>query len=86
MTIPTPPPSGARPPSATLSDRSLATLLLDSSPWLSCEECFEHLDRYAEAVVAGRPTDPTFAVHLLACPACAEEAESMVDLLGDLVG
>ena len=66
-----------------LSDRAVAALLLDSRPWLSCEECFDLLDVHAEAVVDQRPTNKALLVHLDACPACAEEAGSMVALVTD---
>ena len=58
-------------------------LLLDTTPWLSCEECFDRLDTYAEAVV----DDPAFedlamGRHLRGCAACAEEAAALVELVG----
>lgn len=59
------------------------SLTLDTEPWLSCEECFDLMDSYAEAVVAG--TEPRrrhdMEVHLRACPACFQEVESLVALL-----
>ncbi|MEI2669990.1 MAG: hypothetical protein V9G13_02405 [Marmoricola sp.] len=60
----------------------LDKLLLDTSPYLSCDECFERLDRYAERVVADpQHADLPMQVHLNACGACAEEAETLIDLL-----
>jgi hypothetical protein len=66
-----------------LSRAAVESLTLDTEPWLSCEECFELMDSYAEAVVSG--AEPRrrhdIEVHLRACPACFEEVESLVDLL-----
>ena len=68
-----------------LSDEAVRALTLSTEPWLSCEDCFELTDEFAELVL----TDPGTAamapmfVHLRACPACAEEAESLVVLLAE---
>lgn len=70
-----------RPPDV-LSERSVDALLRDTTPWLSCDECFERLDAYAEAVASGRPAhDRAMDRHLGACPACDEEARSLIELL-----
>lgn len=53
-------------------------------PELTCEECFEALDRYAELVVAGENANasvPGMRAHLEGCPACREDFESLRDLL-----
>jgi anti-sigma factor RsiW len=47
---------------------------------LSCETCFELLDRYVEAELAGTDpdaVDPAMSAHLRACPACREDHESL---------
>lgn len=68
--------------SPSLAPQTIARLLLSTVPWLSCDDCFERIDRYAEAHVSEQPdADRHMAVHLLGCPSCAEEAESLVDLL-----
>jgi hypothetical protein len=57
-----------------------------AGPELSCEECFEHLDRYVEIEVSGGGADAAIAgmsAHLRGCPACAEDHESLVSLLRD---
>jgi hypothetical protein len=70
-----------RPPEL-LSQASVNALLRDTTPWLSCEECFERMDAYAEAVVRGGPAhDAAMDRHLSACPACEEEAQSLIELL-----
>jgi hypothetical protein len=53
-------------------------------PELTCEECFEHLDRYVEIEAGGRDADaeiPGMGSHLAGCPACAEDHESLLALV-----
>ncbi len=65
-----------------LTPRHVSALLQDTTPWLSCEECFERMDTYAEAVVRDPAhTDEAMAAHLRGCAACDEEAQSLVQLL-----
>lgn len=57
-------------------------LLLDTSPYLSCDECFEQLDVYVEQLAANpQHVDKPMQVHLHGCGACAEEADTLLDLL-----
>lgn len=59
-------------------------LLGPSGPELTCEECFEHLDRYVELGVSGLDADaavPGMSAHLRGCPACGEDHESLRALL-----
>jgi anti-sigma factor RsiW len=61
-------------------ERLLHALLGPEGPELSCEQCFEQLDRYVELEVAGADADaavPGMHAHLEGCPACAEEHESL---------
>lgn len=47
---------------------------------LTCEECFDVLDVYVEAELAGDDADllvPGMHAHLQGCPACAEEHDSL---------
>ena len=61
--------------------RLIAALLGPTGPELTCEECFEQLDRYVDLTLAGRDADravPGLSSHLLGCPACAEDYESLL--------
>jgi hypothetical protein len=52
-------------------------------PGLSCEACFDQLDRYVELELAGTNADaaiPGMREHLQACPACSEDHISLRDL------
>ncbi len=62
----------------------LARLLGPGRPELTCEQCFEELDRYVEFEVAGADAAskiPGMQAHLEGCPACAEDYESLKDLV-----
>ncbi|GAB0106846.1 hypothetical protein JMUB6875_58360 [Nocardia sp. JMUB6875] len=60
----------------------LARLLLDTSPYLSCDDCFDRLDEYVERCLAEpHHQDPAMTTHLAGCGACAEEAAALRDLL-----
>jgi hypothetical protein len=64
--------------------RLLARLTGPPGPELSCEECFEQLDRYVERELAGSDADaaiPGMRAHLEGCSACAEDHESLRALL-----
>lgn len=71
-----------------LSDAAVRSLTLHTDPWLSCEECFDLSDQFAELVLADPGTTAMAAmfVHLRACPACFEEAESLVSLVAATQG
>lgn len=65
-------------------DALLRRLLGPDGPELGCDECFALLDRYVEAELAGGDADravPGMRAHLTGCPACAEEHDSLRDLL-----
>ena len=73
---------------AQLSEAAVLALTLPTEPWLSCGECFRLSDQFAEVLLTDPATtlmEPMF-VHLRACPACAEEAESLVALLAEEQG
>jgi hypothetical protein len=62
-------------------DRLLARLLGPAEPELTCEQCFEQLDRYVEVELAGADPDsavPGLRAHLEGCPACAEDHRSLL--------
>jgi hypothetical protein len=67
-------------------DRLLGRLLGPVGPELSCEECFEELDRYVELERGGADADaaiPGMSAHLEGCSACAEDHESLYALLSE---
>jgi hypothetical protein len=56
-----------------------------SEPEIGCDECFNELDRYVELELAGADTDaalPGFRAHLVGCPACREDYESLKAFVG----
>jgi hypothetical protein len=68
--------------------------VVDTDPYLSCEECFDLLDRFVESTLAdgpgstdgaGGPIVPdrfgSMRAHLAGCPACAEETAALVELV-----
>ena len=60
---------------------TLQSLLGPAEPELGCDECFEELDRYVDAEVAGGDPDvavPGMRAHLEGCPACREDHESLL--------
>jgi len=66
-------------------DETLARVLGPDGPELTCEQCFDELDRYVELTLAGEPADqriPGMRAHLEGCPACAEDFRSLRDLVG----
>lgn len=76
-------------PYRPLGTDALERLTLDTEPWLSCDDCFEHVDEYVEHVLADRPAEEgmaAMAVHLRGCPACAEEAATLVTLAAEDAG
>jgi hypothetical protein len=59
-------------------------LLGPDGPELTCEQCFEELDRYVELELRGADADsavPGMGAHLEGCPACREEHDSLLALL-----
>ena len=68
--------------SRSLSAETIRALLADTSPYLSCDDCFAQIDQYVERLVADLPyEDPAMQIHLAGCGACAEEAETLRELL-----
>jgi hypothetical protein len=61
-------------------DKVLRALLGPDGPELSCDECFDQLDRYVELELAGSNADeaiPGMRAHLDGCPACHEDHASL---------
>lgn len=62
----------------------LARLLGPAEPELTCDECFEELDRYVELELAGCDADatvPGMRPHLEGCSACREDHDGLAALL-----
>lgn len=63
-------------------DDVVARLTADTEPYLSCDECFARLDQYVEELVRNpQHQDEVMRTHVLNCAACADEAESLLELL-----
>lgn len=65
-------------------DEMLSRALGPGAPELTCEQCFEELDRYVELTLADEAADeriPGMHAHLEGCPACAEDFRSLRDLV-----
>jgi len=65
-------------------NRLIGRLLGPAGPELSCERCFEELDRYVELELSGANADraiPGMRAHLEGCSACAEDHESLRAML-----
>ena len=64
---------------------ALERLLGPGRPEVGCEECFAQLDRYVDLELAGADADaaiPGMQAHLIGCPACREDHESLRALVG----
>jgi len=70
-----------------LSAHVARRLTLNTEPFLSCDDCFHLVDRYAEALLSDPDYDlPAMRVHLAGCAACAEEAHSLIRLVAEQDG
>ena len=64
-------------------EQLIGRLLGPAGEEVSCERCFELLDRYVELELAGEDPDahlPGMREHLEGCPACHEDHASLRDL------
>ena len=64
--------------------QALRRLLGPAEPEVSCDVCFDELDRYVELEMAGADADaaiPGLRAHLDGCPACREEHDSLYALV-----
>ncbi|MGH2943618.1 MAG: hypothetical protein ACRDLN_12680 [Solirubrobacteraceae bacterium] len=62
----------------------IAALLGPDGSELTCEECFEELDRYVDLAVANADPDravPGMREHLTGCPACRDDYDSLLELV-----
>jgi hypothetical protein len=69
------------PSSRSLGD-IVATLTADTTPYLSCDDCFDQICAYVEKVAADPPYEhAAMERHLQACSVCADEAASILELI-----
>ncbi|MGH3439756.1 MAG: hypothetical protein ACRDRN_25300 [Sciscionella sp.] len=62
-----------------LAPDTIRRLTTNSGPWMSCDECFDEIDRYIDTVLAGDTRiSPQLRAHLTGCGACFEEAWSLL--------
>ena len=69
-------------------DDLVRRLLGPAGPELTCDECFEHVDRYVDAELrdgeaAADRAIPGMRAHLAGCQACAEEHATLLALAGE---
>ena len=65
--------------------QALVRLLGPGEREVGCDECFGELDRFVELELAGADADaavPGLRAHLVGCPACREDYESLRALVG----
>jgi hypothetical protein len=63
-----------------MTDELVRRLLGPGDPEIGCEECFDRLDEYVEAELAGIDAEslvPGMRAHLVGCPACREDHDSL---------
>ena len=66
----------------SLSAETITSLLADTSPYISCDDCFAQIDEYVERRIADQHhEDAAMEAHLAGCGACAEEAQALRELL-----
>jgi hypothetical protein len=61
-----------------LSAGAVRRLTMDPGPWMSCDSCFHLVDQYVEMALSGGAEMPGMRAHLAGCPACSEEATSLL--------
>lgn len=55
---------------------------------LTCSECFELMDQYAESLLSGADAEamfPAVSHHLAHCPDCDEECQALLSMLQAMV-
>jgi len=65
--------------------RLVTALLGPGAPELTCEQCFEQLDRYVDLALAHAEPDravPGMREHLIGCPACRDDYDSLLEFVG----
>jgi hypothetical protein len=77
---------GEQDPGMSKGRALLGRLLGPSGDELTCEQCFEALDRYVELELAGEDADrriPGMRPHLDGCAACNEDYHSLLALVSE---
>jgi hypothetical protein len=67
-----------------MTSKLLERLLGTGAPDPGCEECFEVLDQYADALLSGEDVGlrfPALVTHLTQCEACREDTEGFLAAL-----
>jgi hypothetical protein len=75
-----------------ISSANAGRFVVDTEPYLSCEDCFDLMDQFVETVLAeslpagsSRPMDVvtlgSLRAHLAGCPACAAETAALLELV-----
>lgn len=78
--------TGPMPP---LSAEQVRLLTTPAQPWLSCDACFDLTDVAVDGLLLpegprlGEDVLDSLRAHLAACPACAEEVASLLQLVSD---
>ena len=70
----------------TERDRLVALLIGPPGRELTCEQCFEQLDRYVDLQLTNARRDheiPGMRAHLEGCPACEEDYESLLAFVAE---
>ena len=68
---------------ATLK-RLIGIVLATEDEELTCDECFQHVDHFAELTLAGKDAAeayPLVHAHLNRCPDCRAEFEALLDAI-----
>jgi hypothetical protein len=63
----------------------IGRVLGPGKPEVGCDVCFQELDRYVELELAGVDAEveiPGLRAHLVGCPACREEYDSLYAFVG----
>jgi hypothetical protein len=67
-----------------LTAEAVVRLLVDTDPYLSCDDCFARLDEYVERrTLQPGYDDPAMRNTSKGCGACSEEAETLLTLILD---
>lgn len=64
--------------------REFTRMLGPAGPEIGCDECFDRLDAYVELELAGTKAEltmPAMHAHLIGCPACREDHDSLIEFV-----